>query len=104
MNSKSQSKQTALKITTTVTLSADCFGTPRPQIELCFPKGSHHRAVSAALYKLAAEVELATPERERWRVRIDTFDDHHGCVYLELLDGMAPEVERGMTVLRKVAG
>jgi hypothetical protein len=29
--------------------------------------------VSAAQYKLAAELELATPERERWIVQTESF-------------------------------
>jgi hypothetical protein len=40
--------------------------------------------VKAALHKLAAKVELATPERERWIVQTVSFYDARGRVYLEL--------------------
>lgn len=38
------------------------YRSPEPQIELRLPTGTSHRFVSAALHKLAAEVELATHE------------------------------------------
>jgi hypothetical protein len=40
------------------------YGTPEPQIALRFPKGTSYRVVKAALHKLAAEIELATPASE----------------------------------------
>jgi hypothetical protein len=48
--------------------------------------------VSATLRGLAAEVELATPERERWPVQTKSFYDARGRVYVELAD--APPAEQ----------
>lgn len=69
--------------------------TAEPQIEIRLPKGTSHRLVSAALHKFAAEVELATPERERWIVQTESFYDACGRVYLELADATPAEAERG---------
>ena len=60
--------------------------------------------MSAALHKLAADVELATPERERWIVQAETFYDSRGRVYLELADATPAEAERGMAMLKKLVG
>lgn len=60
--------------------------------------------MSAALHKLAADVELATPEWERWIVQTESFYDARGRVYLELADATPAEVERGMAMLRKLVG
>jgi hypothetical protein len=60
--------------------------------------------VSAALHKLAADVELATPERERWSVQTESFYDARGRVYLELADATPAEAERGMALLKKLVG
>ena len=79
------------------------YGTPEPQIEIRFPKGAHHRQVSAAIHKLAAEVELATPEHERWVVETETLYEGRGRGYLELADGTPVEAERGMAMLKKLA-
>jgi hypothetical protein len=78
------------------------YGTPEPQIEIRFPKGAHHRQVSAAIHKLAAEVELATPEHERWVVETEALYEGRGRVYLELADGTPHEAERGMAMLKKL--
>lgn len=51
--------------------------------------------MSAALHKLAANVELATPDRERWIVQPESFHDARGRVYLELADATHAEAERG---------
>lgn len=40
------------------------YGVPKPQITLHVPKGTSYRVVKAALHKLAADVELATPASE----------------------------------------
>lgn len=48
--------------------------------------------MSATLRGLAAEVELATPERERWPVQTKSFYDARGRVYVELAD--APPAEQ----------
>ncbi|MFP2963274.1 hypothetical protein ACLEPN_37330 [Myxococcus sp. 1LA] len=88
----------------TVSQGESRYGTPEPQIEICLPKGTSHRLVSAALHKLAADVELATPERERWVVQTESFYDACGRVYLELADATPAEAERGMAMLRKLVG
>ncbi len=80
------------------------YGTAEPQIEIRLPKGTSHRLVSAALHKLAADVELATPERERWVVQTESFYDARGRVYLELADATPAEADRGLAVLRKLVG
>jgi hypothetical protein len=54
--------------TKTVSQGESRYGTPEPQIALRFPKGTSYRVVKAALHKLAAEIELATPASERWCV------------------------------------
>jgi hypothetical protein len=65
MRTTSQNTQT----TKTVSQGESRYGTAEPQIEIRLPKGTSHRLVSAALHQLAADVELATPERERWIVQ-----------------------------------
>jgi len=80
------------------------YGTAEPQIEIRLPKGASHRLVSAALHKLAAEVELATPERERWIVQTESFYASRGRVYLELGDATPAEAERGMVMLKTLVG
>lgn len=72
-----------------------------PQISLHCPKGTNQRVVNAELHKLAAEIELATPEDERWLVRVDTQNNR---VYLELFIASRDEIECGLTILRKVVG
>ena len=59
--------------------------------------------MSAALHKLAADVELATPERERWIVQTESFYDARGRVYLELADATRAEAERGLALLKTIA-
>ncbi|WP_223643756.1 hypothetical protein [Corallococcus sp. EGB] len=80
------------------------YGSLEPQIKIRLPKGTSHRLVSAALHKLAADVELATPERERWVVQTESFYDARGRVYLELSDATPAEAERGMALLKKLVG
>ena len=60
--------------------------------------------MSAAIHKLAADLELATPERERWSVPTETFYDARGRVYLELADATPAEAERGMALLKTLVG
>ena len=71
--------------TKTVSQGESRYGTPEPQIALRFPKGTSYRVVKAALRKLAAELELATPASERWCVNTEDFNES-GCVYLELAE------------------
>ena len=98
MRTTSQNTQT----TKTVSQGESRYGTPEPQIALRFPKGTSYRVVKAALHKLAADVELATPERERWIVQTESFYDARGRVYLELADATPAEAERGMGMLKKL--
>jgi len=46
---------------------------------------------------LAAEVELATPECERWIVQTESFYDARCRVYIELADATPAEAERRVT-------
>ena len=54
-------------MTKTVSQGESRSRTPEPQIALRFPKGTSYRVVKAALHKLAAELELATPDAQRAR-------------------------------------
>ena len=56
------------------------------------------------LNNLAADVELATPERERWIVQTESFYAARGRVYLELADATPAEAERGMAMLKTLVG
>jgi len=100
MRTTNQNTQT----TKTVSQGQSRYGTAEPQIELHLPKGASHRLVSAAIHKLAADLELATPERERWVVQTECFYDACGRVYLELADATPAEAERAMAMLRKLVG
>jgi len=89
--------------TTTVSQGESRYGTPEPQIALRFPKGTSYRVVKAALHKLAADVELATPANERWCVNTEEFNES-GRVYLELADATPAEAARGTAMLTKLVG
>ena len=86
--------------TKTISQADSRYGNPEPQIALRFPKGTHHRVVKAALLKLAAELELATPANEGWLVNIKEYCDASGRVYLELSDATPAEAARGMALLK----
>ena len=88
--------------TTTVSQGESRYGSPEPQVALRFPKGTHYRVVKAALHKLAAEIELATPAGESWCVQVDDYNES-GRVYLELADATPAEAARGMAMLQKLA-
>ena len=75
---------------------------PQPQIEIRLPKGTHHRTLNAALHRLAADVELATPAAERWCVQHEAFCDDRGIVYHELADATPAEAQCGTAVLRGI--
>jgi hypothetical protein len=90
-------------MTKTVSQAESRYGTPEPQIELRFPKGTSYRVVKAVLHKLAADVELATPANERWCVNTEDFNES-GRVYLELADATPAEAARGMALLTKLVG
>jgi len=87
----------------TVSCGESRYGTAEPQIEIRFPKATSHRVVNAALHRLAAEVELATPSRERWLVQTETLANGRGRVYLELADATPAETERGLALLSALA-
>jgi hypothetical protein len=99
MSTTTKNTQTA----TTVSQGESRYGTPEPQLALRLPKGTSYRVVKAALHKLAAEIELATPASERWCVNTEDFNDG-GRVYLELADATPAEAERGMALLKKLVG
>jgi hypothetical protein len=81
------------------------FGTPQPALRLHFPRGTHHRRVSAAMHLVAGLVEAATPSAEAWGVYADRGGgEQTGWVWLELVEGTPAEAERAMAVLREVAG
>jgi len=100
MNSGTKKMMGAAKIQVTTGVSR--YGNPEPQIELRAPKGTPHRQVRAALFALAAEVELETPQHEGWIVQIDPLSDESGRVYLELMNCEEPEVARGLDLLRRI--
>ena len=89
--------------TKTVSQGESSYGSPEPQIALRFPKGTSYRVVKAALHKLAADVELATPANERWCVNTEEFNES-GRVYLELADATLAEAARGTAMLTKLVG
>lgn len=89
--------------TKTVSQGESRYGNPEPQIALRFPKGTHFLVVKAALHKLAAEIELATPASESWIVQAEDYNES-GRVYLELADATPAEAERGMALLTKLVG
>jgi hypothetical protein len=97
-------KNTTTKNTqATVSQGESRYGNPEPQIALLFPKGTSYRVVKAALHKLAADVELATPANESWCVNTEDFNES-GRVYLELADATPAEAARGMAILKKMVG
>jgi hypothetical protein len=85
--------------TATVSMGRSEYGTPQPQMELRFPRGTHHRVLTAALHALAADIELATPSTLHWCVQMDAGNES-GRVYLELAKGTDDEAERGLSLLR----
>jgi|GEM_PF-710280 len=87
--------------TLSVLLGTSRYGNPEPQIEVRFPRNTHHRQLGAALHLLAAAVELATPRTERWCVQTEGHDIV-GRVFLELCDATEAEAQRGLAVLTAV--
>jgi hypothetical protein len=66
--------------------------------------GTSYRVLNAALYELAAEIELATPAREGWLVQTERLGPTRGRVYLELGSATPAETERGMEMLKALGG
>jgi len=97
---------TTSKTTTTMTVSQALsdYGNPQPQIELRFAKGTSLRHIRAALHKLAADIELATPATEGWIVQTEDFYNDCGRVYLELGDATPAEAARAMALLHTLVG
>jgi len=88
----------------TITMAESGSGLAEPQIQIHLPKGSTIRQLTAALHTLAAHVELATPDGERWLVQMEAFRANIGRVFLELATTSAEEADRGLALLRRVAG
>jgi hypothetical protein len=76
-------------------------GPRRAALPIPEAKGTSYRVVKAALHKLAAEIELATPAGERWCVNTEDFNES-GRVYLELADATPAEAARGMALLEEL--
>jgi len=94
---------TNTQTTKTVSQGERRYGTPEPQSALRFPDGTSYRVVKAAVHKLAAEIEMATPANEHWCVNTEDHNES-GRVYLELADATPAEAERGMAMLTKLVG
>lgn len=76
------------------------FGTAQPRIAVEVPVGrAGHRTWHAAVYTLAAAVELAS-EGERWTVNVDL---DLAAVAIELADGDEAEAACALAVLHSVA-
>lgn len=77
---------------------------PSPKLVIYFAAGTPARTMNAIMFRVAAAVELATPERERWIVRADHRGAHDRMtVHLELATGSDDEVDRGIAVLQPIA-
>lgn len=70
----------------------------QPQIRVTFNEGTHHRAVAAEIYRLAALIELAS-QPFGWIVVPET---HNNIVYLELLHATEDEANRGLETLQRL--
>jgi hypothetical protein len=90
--------------TLTASMGESRYGTPEPQVEVRFLRGTHYRKSSAALHALAAVIELATPTNEGWVVVVDPHGDEVGRVYLELVKGDDAEAGRGLELLKRTIG
>jgi hypothetical protein len=88
-----------------VSIQSSRHGNPEPQIAVRMPRGTRQRAIMAELHKLAAEVELATPDREGWCVYLEPLHSVRspgGRIYLELVDATRAEAELAREVLSRV--
>jgi hypothetical protein len=92
--------QTNLPPGTTLTakLTRSEGGHPAPTLDVVFPRATHHRAASAAMHRLAAVLEEATPAEEKWLVVISTVNE--GRITLELDQATDTEAARGLALLR----
>ena len=73
-----------------------------PQISVRFRKGTRESHERAALYRLAAAVERATPVNEMWSVDIKHTSDE-ALVYLDLFWRTPRQAAVGFETLKKVA-
>lgn len=80
-------------------LSTSRHGIRQPEIQLGFGAKTHWRIEHAALFEIAAKVERATPENERWVVGVN---QECNTVYLELGEGDEAEAARGMAVIERI--
>ena len=88
-----------------VSMGESEHGTPRPQILARFSSTARGRVARATALRLAAEVELATPDHERWCVTIEEPSDDrriHYRVMIETLSGTAAEATRALKILERV--
>lgn len=85
-------------MTKTATLTKSQFGNPQPTLELSFPTGVGHRVRASEVYKVAAQVELASG-KEQWAVVVDA---PNCLIHLELLTGSESETRQGMKVLNSI--
>ena len=80
-------------------------GTPQPELIVTMPREAGARRLCALLHRIAAEVETAlAATSEVWPVSLTQLDACTGTVYVELLYGTAPEVERATALLSSVLG
>jgi hypothetical protein len=101
---KGANLKTTNKATMRVEAATSRYGNPQPQLTIEMPRGTHYRRLSAALYRAAAAIEMATPDDERWVVGVEATSDERGRIYLELSETTEDEAARALAVLRGVAG
>jgi len=75
------------------------YGNPLPVIELHFDKSENYRARTAAVFTVAAAVELASPAKESWMV---TPEPRRNRVVIELTSGYGAEVDSALATLNAV--
>ena len=88
-----------------VVLDASDYGAPRPHLRVTFPRATPWRHTRAVALQIVAELELATPENERWAISFDEPRDFHILRYWIVLEteGSVAEVSRAMALLEAVA-
>lgn len=87
-----------------VRLGENRYGIAEPKLEVCYPRAANYRDANAALYRLAAQAELASRDSgAHWVVRTETDYNGAGKITLELVSGGPYEVEQAMTLLKRLA-
>jgi hypothetical protein len=89
---------TTMKTSTTVCLAQGRFGAPQPQFEIRSIENVEARRLRAAAFRLAADVEMATPPKEAWTVHVASNSDR-AVVWIELMTGNLGEAARAMSIL-----